>query len=294
LRQHHSGEDLDQGSKQLFSDHVAPHFRSIFSDPPKKAVVGLGECDKILGVNCEVAAIEPEGQGWGVIDGKTEIYANLHHLPEFSRIHVVPFSDTLPSAYDYDVFTDYVKPFFSAHASEGFQEGQTFTHNGVQFKVVAAEPQRSTCRVGSATTIFTEGMLHPSAAELLTPEQARQLAVFPPSLQMLLLNTTMFGNGELADRIMEAQGQQRRARLNSSIIERETQEAAWDEGLASDQTECVVCLTNFEAGCRVRVLPCGHVFHTGCIDEWLGRDPHCPLCRTGLPTATRGSRRQRR
>ena len=74
---------------------------------------------------------------------------------------------------------------------------QAFTHNGVQFKVVATEPQSGPGRVAANTTIFSEGRLHPSAAELLTPDQARQLAIFPPGLQLLLLHTNMYGNGEM-------------------------------------------------------------------------------------------------
>ena len=58
--------------------------------------------------------------------------------------------------------------------------------------------------------------------------------------------------------------------------------------------ECAVCLAPFQEGDEVRDLPCGHSFHTACIDEWLiakGRPPatgeqlvrglaSCPLCKT--------------
>ncbi|XP_036407449.1 E3 ubiquitin-protein ligase RNF103 [Megalops cyprinoides] len=45
-------------------------------------------------------------------------------------------------------------------------------------------------------------------------------------------------------------------------------------------TECVVCLENFEDGCLVMGLPCGHVFHQQCIVVWLAAGRHCcPVCR---------------
>ncbi|KAK6939113.1 Zinc finger, RING-type [Dillenia turbinata] len=45
-------------------------------------------------------------------------------------------------------------------------------------------------------------------------------------------------------------------------------------------TDCAICLTEFVAGDEIRVLPqCGHIFHVGCIDMWLGSHSSCPSCR---------------
>ncbi|XP_043695153.1 RING-H2 finger protein ATL78-like [Telopea speciosissima] len=45
-------------------------------------------------------------------------------------------------------------------------------------------------------------------------------------------------------------------------------------------TECVICLSEFAPGERVRVLPnCNHGFHTRCIDKWLLEHSSCPTCR---------------
>lgn len=33
--------------------------------------------------------------------------------------------------------------------------------------------------------------------------------------------------------------------------------------------ECQVCLTDYETGDVLRILPCFHEFHTPCIDPWL-------------------------
>ncbi|XP_047155416.1 RING-H2 finger protein ATL54-like [Vigna umbellata] len=49
------------------------------------------------------------------------------------------------------------------------------------------------------------------------------------------------------------------------------------------QTECVICLTSFEEEESVRKLhSCKHIFHTLCIDKWLGSHSGCPLCRTQI------------
>ena len=46
--------------------------------------------------------------------------------------------------------------------------------------------------------------------------------------------------------------------------------------------ECAVCLGEFVQGQPVKVLPCGHGFHSACIDKWLlgqTSEPTCPLCK---------------
>ena len=47
--------------------------------------------------------------------------------------------------------------------------------------------------------------------------------------------------------------------------------------------ECVVCLDAIREGEPVKRLPCGHVFHSSCIDPWLLEEKAvCPTCRKGV------------
>ncbi|KAI4374192.1 hypothetical protein MLD38_012212 [Melastoma candidum] len=47
--------------------------------------------------------------------------------------------------------------------------------------------------------------------------------------------------------------------------------------------ECVICLSEFCPGDRVRLLPrCHHGFHPRCIDKWLSLHSSCPTCRQSL------------
>ncbi|KAJ8769642.1 hypothetical protein K2173_005245 [Erythroxylum novogranatense] len=47
-----------------------------------------------------------------------------------------------------------------------------------------------------------------------------------------------------------------------------------------DDTECVICLSEFTTGDKVRLLPkCNHGFHVRCIDKWLSSHSSCPTCR---------------
>lgn len=47
--------------------------------------------------------------------------------------------------------------------------------------------------------------------------------------------------------------------------------------------ECAVCLTEFEDGEILRMLPkCNHAFHPDCIGGWLVSHSTCPVCRADL------------
>ena len=50
-----------------------------------------------------------------------------------------------------------------------------------------------------------------------------------------------------------------------------------------EETECSVCLSEFEEDESVRLLPkCSHAFHLSCIDTWLRSHKNCPLCRAPI------------
>jgi len=42
---------------------------------------------------------------------------------------------------------------------------------------------------------------------------------------------------------------------------------------------CIVCICDIEDNDECKKLECGHMFHIGCIDNWLRRTLECPMCR---------------
>ncbi|XP_063148572.1 RING finger protein 11-like [Candoia aspera] len=42
--------------------------------------------------------------------------------------------------------------------------------------------------------------------------------------------------------------------------------------------ECVICMLDFVYGDPIRFLPCLHIYHVNCIDDWLMRSFTCPSC----------------
>ncbi len=46
-----------------------------------------------------------------------------------------------------------------------------------------------------------------------------------------------------------------------------------------EKNKCIICLNNYKIHDKVSYLPCMHLFHCGCIKEWLKRSNKCPLCK---------------
>merc|ERR1711881_693318 len=43
---------------------------------------------------------------------------------------------------------------------------------------------------------------------------------------------------------------------------------------------CPICWEGYDKTCRV--LPCSHVFHVHCIQQWFEQESTCPTCRYNL------------
>ncbi|XP_035377694.1 RING finger protein 11b isoform X1 [Electrophorus electricus] len=50
------------------------------------------------------------------------------------------------------------------------------------------------------------------------------------------------------------------------------------DGTEKKIRECVICMLDFVYGDPIRFLPCMHIYHMDCIDDWLMRSFTCPSC----------------
>lgn len=60
-------------------------------------------------------------------------------------------------------------------------------------------------------------------------------------------------------------------------------------------TECPICFDELSSASKSTndnrtdlCLPCGHVYHTDCVFDWLRDQPHCPSCRQVVPSQSTG------
>ncbi|XP_062888865.1 E3 ubiquitin-protein ligase arkadia-C-like isoform X4 [Mobula hypostoma] len=65
--------------------------------------------------------------------------------------------------------------------------------------------------------------------------------------------------------------------------EKRTLETSEERKEASEVEEkCTICLSPLEEGEDVRRLPCMHLFHQICVDQWLATSKKCPICRVDI------------
>jgi len=95
---------------------------------------------------------------------------------------------------------------------------------------------------------------------------------FPPALVIFLTQ-------------QEDQGvEQEVVESKTTVVRMEDEASGGRHGLEGrtglvEQHKCVVCMADFEAREELRILPCCHRYHRACIDVWLGRNRHCPICK---------------
>ncbi|KAF6153818.1 hypothetical protein GIB67_001051 [Kingdonia uniflora] len=52
--------------------------------------------------------------------------------------------------------------------------------------------------------------------------------------------------------------------------------------LENENSECCICLAKYREKEEIRQLPCSHLFHLKCVDQWLRIISCCPLCKQEL------------
>ena len=52
--------------------------------------------------------------------------------------------------------------------------------------------------------------------------------------------------------------------------------------LDSEKKNCVICLEDFKNKDKAIILPCIHLFHKNCINNWLKAKNKCPICKFKL------------
>lgn len=67
--------------------------------------------------------------------------------------------------------------------------------------------------------------------------------------------------------------------ISTSVVRRDDLDVYGDP---EQKPTCAVCIETYREADVVRVLPCRHQFHKGCIDQWLLEKRTCPMCKYSI------------
>ena len=48
---------------------------------------------------------------------------------------------------------------------------------------------------------------------------------------------------------------------------------------SNGNSQCIICMEEFEKREKINLLPCQHIFHINCIKQWLLKQKTCPFCK---------------
>ena len=100
-------------------------------------------------------------------------------------------------------------------------------------------------------------------------------------------NTQILSDEEMAHRLQEEFDrdqliQPEESALGSRLEQNEFDLRTQRIKITNVNTNCAVCQESFTSGQDARMLPCCHIFHLDCIDQWLLQNPSCPNCRESI------------
>ncbi|CAM9264874.1 unnamed protein product [Ectocarpus sp. 8 AP-2014] len=139
----------------------------------------------------------------------------------------------------------------------------------------------------SPAPLEEEGVVDGDAATAVTGEDAAVTASPGHATAAVTAAATPAGP-ELPRAAGEDAAEEEASAAVKAAAEDDPTRAQFDSGEWSTGQACIVCFGDYEPGDRLARLPCRHVYHAQCIDEWLDRAklPSCPLCKTDLRHAT--------
>ena len=223
-------------SEELFESLVLPYFRT-----PQH--VHEDQLLNINGLECIISKAEP----WnGVVHPETHIEFIPSSLPPLERIKLVPYFEDLPtylksldpSALVKNIVNCYLMPHLKGW-NRALHTGKTMSIAGIEFKVLESFPSRGV--VTDSTTIYYDGK------GISRREERRHERATAPRNNRLILRQIL---------AMLDSMRQLTEEFSESLISTLPVFVLDVIPSSTEQTSCLICMSDFEVGNEVRALPC--------------------------------------
>ncbi|XP_058011873.1 E3 ubiquitin-protein ligase Arkadia isoform X5 [Ahaetulla prasina] len=141
---------------------------------------------------------------------------------------------------------------------------------------------------GVTAATYPPGPMHPHLAHYHTPPRLHHLQIGALPLMELIHLEERLGNvnrGASQGTIERCTYPHKYKKVTTDWFSQRKLHCKHDgeEGTEEDTEEkCTICLSILEEGEDVRRLPCMHLFHQVCVDQWLITNKKCPICRVDI------------
>ncbi|XP_013914203.1 PREDICTED: E3 ubiquitin-protein ligase Arkadia isoform X5 [Thamnophis sirtalis] len=153
-------------------------------------------------------------------------------------------------------------------------------------------PERSAWELGIEAGVtaatYPPGPMHPHLAHYHTPPRLHHLQIGALPLMELIHLEERLGNvnrGASQGTIERCTYPHKYKKVTTDWFSQRKLHCKHDgEEATEEDTEekCTICLSILEEGEDVRRLPCMHLFHQVCVDQWLITNKKCPICRVDI------------
>nr|XP_036876900.1 E3 ubiquitin-protein ligase Arkadia [Manis javanica] len=145
-------------------------------------------------------------------------------------------------------------------------------------------PERSAwdlgIEAGVTAAAYTPGALPPHLAHYHAPPRLHHLLLLALPLMELIHLEERLGNVNrgASQETIERCTYPHKYQKGELHCQQDGEEASKKD----PEEKCTICLCILEEGEDVRRLPCMHLFHQVCVDQWLITNKKCPICRVDI------------
>ena len=119
-------------------------------------------------------------------------------------------------------------------------------------------------------------------SNMMNPMRMNMFSGISGNQQRRMIPFSNFTFSEILDQLMNNLGNQEHPTDQQIINELPETQIDDVSKLDGEKKNCVICLEDFKNGDKAIVLPCIHLFHTPCIQNWLKTQNCCPICKFKL------------
>ncbi|XP_023645379.1 E3 ubiquitin ligase BIG BROTHER-related isoform X2 [Capsella rubella] len=138
-------------------------------------------------------------------------------------------------------------------------------------------PQRDTPSTSTSFSQYEDGANFSVSPSNISHNAPANEDIDPANMTYEEINELEEAIGEVSKGL----SQEKISRLKTHKYGTKTKTRCWlrKKKFVADDSQCSICLVDYENGDKIMVLPCNHIYHKDCISQWLKQNKVCCVCK---------------